>query len=173
MQSLFSDIRECELLETLDDNVWDILLLTETWRKSKEEVWKTAKGHLFMGSGWEGERKGVAILLHRRHAKTFKSFMAESERICAADLNLNGERLRIIAAYLPDGSYDNATVEATYNKLDKLCDDATQAQRQVILGGDLSAMIGRAMPGEEECIGPYGVGRRSARGAWLTSWADL
>ena len=128
-----------------------------------------------MGSGWEGERKGVAILLHRRHARAFKCFMAESERTCAMDLNLDGERLRIIAAYLPDGSYDNATVEATYSKLEKLCDGAKQAQRSVILGGDLKAMIGRARPGEEECIGPYGVGKgtRGAHGiAWLTSWAE-
>ena len=126
-----------------------------------------------MCSGWAGGRKGVAILLHRRHAKAFKGFKAVSERTCAADLNLNGERLRLIAAYLPDGSYDNATVEATYNKLDKLCDEAKLAQRRVILGGDLNAMIGRARPGEEESIGPYGAGRRNPRGAWLAGWVNL
>ena len=80
VQSIYSDAREAELLETLDDNDWDILLLKETWRTSKEEVWTTARGHLFMGAGWEGGRKGVAILLHKRHAKTFKGFLAMSER---------------------------------------------------------------------------------------------
>ena len=62
--------------------------------------------------------------------------MAESESPCAVGLDIFGERLRIFAAYLPDGSYDDATVEIAYNQLDKLCNGAVATQRHVILGGD-------------------------------------
>ena len=90
-QSIYNDIREIELLETLDDIEWDILLMSETWRKTKQEIWKTERGHLFLGSGWDAGHKGVAILIHRRHTKTFKGFMPESERICAVDLDSFGK----------------------------------------------------------------------------------
>ena len=96
MQSIYSDVREIELLETLDDIEWDILLLSETWRKTKQEILKTERGHLFLGSGWDAGHKGIAILIHRRHTKTFEGFMPESERICAVDLDILGERIRII-----------------------------------------------------------------------------
>ena len=88
-------------------------------------------------------------------------------------MDIFGDRSRIISTYLPDGSYDDATVEITYNKFDQLYDGAKAKQRQVILGGDLNVMIGRRQPDDADCIGPHDVGRRNARGAWLTSWASM
>ena len=105
----------------------------------------------------------MALLLYRRHAKTCDVFFAASERTCAEGINLQNERLRLIALYLPDGSYDNATAEATYSKHDNLCDDAQKTQRRVTQGGDFNAMIGKGRPGEEESTEPYGVGGEMRR----------
>lgn len=115
VQSIFSDIRESGLIESLINIQWDIIFLTETWRKTKEEVWKTHDGHLFMGSGWAEGRRGVAILIHRNLLDGFRCFYATSERVCAADVDIRGTRLRLITAYIPDGSYSDSAVEATYD----------------------------------------------------------
>jgi exonuclease III len=173
VQSILSDGRELELLETIDDIQWDIFFISETWRKSKEEIWKSSKGHLFLGSGWAEGHRGVAIMIHRRHVRGFKGFHAVSERACAADVYIHGTRLRFISAYMPDSSYDLAEVEATYNQLDMLCNRAKQIHRRIVLGGDMNAVVGRSRPGEEPIVGPHGFGSRNARGEWLTNWAGL
>ena len=72
VQSIMSDGREMDLLETIDDNDWDVIFLSETWRKEKEEIWKTTKGHLFLGAGWEKGHIGVAIMIHCKDARGFK-----------------------------------------------------------------------------------------------------
>ena len=51
------------LLEALFDE-WDILLLSETWRETQREQFTTQDGHVFLGSGAGGERRGVAFLVH-------------------------------------------------------------------------------------------------------------
>ena len=90
VQSIYRDVREIELLETLDDIDWDIVFLSETWRKTKQDIWKTERGHCSVDSRWEAGHKGVAILIHRMHTKTFKGFMSESKIICAVDLDIFG-----------------------------------------------------------------------------------
>ena len=80
VQSILSEDRERDLLEEIETFSWDILLLTETWRIDKEEVWITGRGHMFLGAGWAHGRRGVAIVLHRRHKSGFKALQATSER---------------------------------------------------------------------------------------------
>ena len=150
------------MIETFNDLDCDVLLVTETRRKEKEELWKTPDGHMFMGSGWQGGRRGVAVILHRRLAKSFKGFYPVSEQACAVDLDIRGAKLRLIAAYLPDSSYDDAEVEETYYQLGNLCNKARQTERSIILGGDLNAVIGNRRPGDEKVIGPFGSGTRNA-----------
>ena len=93
-------------------------------------------------------------MIHRRHANIFKGFMAESERAYAVGFDIFEERLRFIATYFADGSYNDVTIVIAHNKSDKLCDVAEAAQRQVIPEGDLNLMIGKSRPGEQDTIGP-------------------
>ena len=83
---------------------------------------------MFIGSGWQGGRRGVAVILHRRLAKSFKGFYPVSERACTVDLDIRGAKLRLIAAYLPDSSYDDAEVEETYYQLGNLCNKTTDGE---------------------------------------------
>ena len=93
-------------------------------------------------------------MIYRRHRKAFKGFVTKSERIWAVDLDIVGQRFRIIATYLLDGSYDDVAVEATYSKLNQLYNDAEARQGQVIRNGNLNAMNGRSRSDEPDCIGP-------------------
>ena len=120
MQSVRSDLREMELFETLTSLCWDVLFLSETWRDDREEIWETDEGHMFLGSGWGGARRGVAIMIHSRHRNGFKQFKAINERLCAVDLHFDGNRVRLISVYMPDSSYDDADVEAIYILIDTL-----------------------------------------------------
>ena len=173
VQSIMSDGREMELLETIDDNDWDVIFLSETWRKEKEEIWKTMKGHLFLGAGWEKGHRGVAIMIHCKHTRGFKKFQAINERLCAVDLEINRNMLRLISTYMPDASYEDAEVEAVYMQLDRLCDNAKQNHMHVILGGDMNAVVGARRPGEENAVGSYTAGSSNERGEWLKHWASL
>ena len=173
VQSIKSDLREIELFECLVDLSWDILLLNETWRTEREEIWKTAQGHLFLGSGWKNGQGGVAIMSHSKQTRGFKSFQAVSERVCAADVDIFGNKLRFISTYMPDSSYDDAEVESTYLQLDRLCDKAKMLRRHIIMGGDMNAIAGKCTPGEEKVVGPHVEGESNVRGEWLKSWAGL
>eukprot|EP00973_Karenia_brevis_P070631 9819736-Karenia_brevis.AAC.1 len=64
-RSLKSDDDVQELLTELTDIKWDAVLVNETWREEAREMWQTAGGHTFIASGWQGNSRGVAILLHR------------------------------------------------------------------------------------------------------------
>ena len=116
--SLQTEAREDELFAELAITDWDIVLLSETWRGAKEEVWKTSEGHLFIGSGGTLGRRGVAVIIHRRLATGFKAFHAVNERLCAVDIDIKGTKCRFISAYMPHLDYDDIFVEAIYKELD-------------------------------------------------------
>ena len=81
---------------------WDNIMVTETWRPVKEELWDTEEGHKFMGSGFAGGRRGVAIILHQRweSQRVLHKFVAVSEHICFADLQIRKLRIRAVCTYL-------------------------------------------------------------------------
>ena len=45
---------------------WDALLLCETWRHDKEEIWETHHKHFFLGAGEYDNKHGVGILLNMK-----------------------------------------------------------------------------------------------------------
>ena len=116
--------------------------------------------------------RGVAIILHKRIASGFKGVYPASKRAGAVDVDIGGAKVRFVAAYLPDSSYDDADVEATYCQLDGFCSKAPQAKRNIVIGGDLNVKIGKRGLGEDSMVGPYSAGSRNARGDLLTNWID-
>ena len=63
--SLQTEHRENGFFQELKDTRWDFVFLNGTWREKKEELWKNADGHRFLGSGGTHGRNGVAILMHK------------------------------------------------------------------------------------------------------------
>ena len=54
VHGLTNDDRLVELEQELESlNQWDIVVLTETWRKQKNNFSKTKNGHIFMNRGCE------------------------------------------------------------------------------------------------------------------------
>ena len=90
VMSIMTEVREQLLFAELESVHWDIVILNETWRESKSEIW-TSSGHLFLGAGGLPGSCGVAVLLHNRLARGFKSFHRISERLCAVDVDVLGE----------------------------------------------------------------------------------
>jgi exonuclease III len=171
IQSIQNDDRENELFEEAKLLQWDVMMLTETWRRAKEEAWRSDEGHLFLGAGCTDGRREVAIVVHSRNAKGYRSFHAVNERVCALDIDIRGVRLRMIYVYMLDGSYNDDVVEEIYQHLGNLCTKGMQLRRQNILAGDWNAVVGLQNDGEELTLGPYGAGERNARGEWMVNWA--
>ena len=126
---------------------------------------------MFLGSGWGNGRRGVAVIIHKRHAKGFKAFHAISERVCAADVDIHGLRLRVISGYLPDGSYNDESVEATCEEISLLRLKAARIGRAIVAAGDWSAVIGARSNEGKGTLGPHGTGDHNARGVAMVRWA--
>ena len=59
-RSMNSSDRIEQMIDEIEDYRWDAILLNETWRSSKVEIWETQRGHFFV------ENHGVAILLNKK-----------------------------------------------------------------------------------------------------------
>ena len=161
-----------ELLEELRGEEWGVLLLSETWRTQREELWKTEVGHLFAASGHDSGRRGVGILLNKRWSRYFTAFHALSERLCYMDLKIYGVRYRIVSVYFPDGSYGDQEVQKVYDSLSEVADEARKRKLRLLIGGDFNARVGS---GEDTAVHSsarkHGYGEQNARGQWLLTWS--
>ena len=126
---------------------------------------------MFLGSGWGNGGRGVAVIIHRRHAKGFKAFRAIGDRVCAADVDAHETRFRIISVYLPDGSYSDESVEATCEEMSRLRMKAARIGRTKVAAGDWNAVIGARTNEENGTLGPHGTGDHNARGVAMVRWA--
>ena len=83
------------VLFEVGDRHWDLLVFTETWRKSREEVLETDHGHMWLGSGGTEHQNGVGFLLHKR--QKYSNFKALTERVASINIRLHSMTLKVIA----------------------------------------------------------------------------
>ena len=57
-RGLCDDDRVEEAIAELQNDHWDAIMLSETWRKHEKELWETADGHLFAAAGHDTEGRG-------------------------------------------------------------------------------------------------------------------
>ena len=67
-RSMSSSERFEELLHELHGAKWDVILISETWRPSRE-IWETEQGHVLIESGKFTKKHAVGIILSRRWKK--------------------------------------------------------------------------------------------------------
>ena len=103
--------------------------------------------------------------------KGFKAFHATSERVCAADVDIHGLKLRIISVYLPDGSYSDESVEATCEEISVLRLKSARIGRATVAAGDWNAVFGTRSIEEIGTLGPHGTGEHNTRGLAMVRWA--
>ena len=63
MRSINSSERINEMVCEVEGYRWDAILMSETWRPDKSEIWKRHQKHMFMGAGKYDIKHGVGIVL--------------------------------------------------------------------------------------------------------------
>ena len=173
-RSLSTDDDVEELLDELGCTEWDIVTINETWRLNPHELWTTKRDHhLFAGSGFESNTRGVAFLIHRRWTKRLQSFTPIDERIAYIDIDVGRTKLRITTAYFPHTGYNDTHIQRMYHILTTLRTDATRQKRHFILTGDFNAQVGSQEMDNNSggTIGKYGLTPCNSRGQWMRCWA--
>ena len=161
-----------ELLIEIEPLRWDIVTLNDTMRTSKEECWTTDGGHTFLGSGYTGNTRGAAILLHSRWRKHIKKYQAINERVASVDLH--SFKICVVSAYFPHTGYNDTHVQLMYDILTTLLHEANTARMHFLLGADCNARVGTATDDDDHnTIGQYALHDANARGQWLKNWAAI
>eukprot|EP00973_Karenia_brevis_P051077 7092683-Karenia_brevis.AAC.2 len=123
------------MLTELENIRWDAILVNETWRTIKKELWVTQSKHVFAGSGFETNTRGVAILLHRLWTKQIEKFEAINERLAYIDVcNTIVPRLRLITAYFPHSGYADFHVQQLYTAIENVKQEGARKKRDIICG---------------------------------------
>ena len=66
MTSMHSSERIEEMVCELEGYKRDALLMSETWRSGKSEIWETHHKHIFTGAGKYDNKHGVGIMLNEK-----------------------------------------------------------------------------------------------------------
>ena len=77
---------------------WDVILISETWRQSKE-IWETQERHIMVESGQFINKHGVAILLNKRWKNQVKLVQCESERVVAMSISVNKQPIVLMSVH--------------------------------------------------------------------------
>ena len=172
--SIQTEERLQELMGELRLIEWDVVVLTETWRATREENFIFADGHQFLGSGGTVGERGVAVIVHRRWRERFHSNKAISERLMAVEIDILEHKFTVIGTYMPHTGYDDREVERVNDSMSELREKVKRKGRTTIIAVDWNAVPGFCKPcDDEKVLGKHGFGPRSCRGEWMLRWATL
>ena len=137
-RSLGSSKRLEEMICELHCVEWDVILISETWRQTKE-IWETQQGHIMVESGQFINKHGVAILLNKRWKNQFNWVQCESERVVAMSIKVKKQPIMLMSVYMPHSGYADQHVEKVYKTITKMMEDEKGMK---IIGGDSNAELG-------------------------------
>ena len=169
VHSILSEVRLEMLLQELENVSWDLLVLTETWKDSENEVTQLKGGYLFFGSGGVRGKCGVGFLVHTRlRAHRFKAL---SPRLATLDVNMGSTIVRMVAAYLPDTNYSDSDFDDVLLQLDEVARLSKRDGVQLIVAGDFNVQVGQLSGYDDPTVlGQYGFGDRTPRGETILQW---
>ena len=170
-----NDNRLDELHEELEQlESWDIVVLCETWRKPKQEFFKTQSGDVFANSGCEAGRRGVGFYIHKKWSSFIEEFAPLSERVAHLRIKIKQKTFIVIGVYFPHTGYPDHAVEEVYAAVSKLMVEGRKRKEHVIIAGDFNAEIGERNDFDDpRFIGKHSVGNTNPRGAWLKRFCCL
>ena len=166
MRSLRSSERLDELIRELHRFDWDVILISETWRQSKE-VWETQQGHIMVESGQFVNKHGVAILLNKRWKNQINWVHCESELIVAMSISVNKHPIVLMSVYMPHSGYADHHVEKVYKTITKMIEGDKGMQ---VIGGDFNAELGPGEGLELSAVGHNTLNEGNSMGEWMTQW---
>ena len=165
-RSLGSSERLEEMICELQRVEWDVILISETWRQSKE-IWETQEGHIMVESGQFINKHGVAILLNKRWKNQVKWVQCESERVVAMSISVNKQPIVLMSVYMPHSGYADHHVEKVHKTITKMIE---REKSMKIIGGDFNAELGPGEGLELSAVGHYTLSKGNCRGEWMTQW---
>ena len=115
--SLFASDRLDTLTAELDMCTWDVVLLTETWRSEREDIFTLPSGHLFVGSGGATGERGVASIIHKRWSDGIRKINCVSERLIVFELDILHVQFTVMVPYFPHSGYSDTEVEPLYEQM--------------------------------------------------------
>ena len=87
----------------LEGNRWDALLLCETCRQDKEEIWETHHKQIFMGAGKYDNKHGVGISLNKKWKQRMIDTEYINERAISTTILVNRQRIKLMSENFPLG----------------------------------------------------------------------
>ena len=108
MRSMHSSERIEEMVCEFEGYRWDAILLSETWRPAKSEIWETHHKHIIMGAGKYDNKHGVGIMLNKRWRKRIIDTEYINER---ATILVNRQHIKPMSVYFPHSGYADHHVE--------------------------------------------------------------
>ena len=144
-RSMHSSERIEEMACELEGYRWDAILLSDTWRQDKSEIWETHHKHTFMGAGKYDNKYDVGILLNKKWRQRIIDTEYINERAITATIVVNRQRIKLMSVYFSHSADADQHIEKMYKTIEKHC------KRYIpIVGGDFNAELG---PGHgTECI---------------------
>ena len=147
-----------EMVCELEGYRWDAVLLNETRRPAKSEIWETHHKHIFMGAGKYDNKHGVGIMNKKWRQRIIDNEYI-SERAITTMIMVNHQRIKLMSEYFSHSGYADHHIE-------KYTNSSTKSIQ--IVGGDFNAELG---PGHgTECVGPHTLNEGNKRGDWLKHW---
>ena len=115
-RSLNSSERLEELFNEVHQVAWDVILISETWRQSKE-MWETQEGHIMVESGKFTNKHGVTTLLNKRWKNQINWVQCACERVVAMSISVNNQPIVLMSVYMPHSGYPDHLVEKIYKTI--------------------------------------------------------
>ena len=171
MRSMHSSERIAEMICELAGYRWDALLLCETWRNDKEEIWETHHKQIFMGAGKYDNKHGVGILRNKNWKQRIIDTKYINERAISTTILVNRHRIKLMSKKFTTRDMRTTT--------SRICTERSRSTLKIakryipIIGGDFNAELGLGHGNECISVGRYTLNEGNRRGDWMKHWLML
>ena len=137
-----------DMIREFEGYRWDAVLVNETWRTAKSEIWETHQRHIFTGARKYENKHEVGILLNKKWRNRINDTECFSEPATATTITVNHQRIMLMSVYFLYSEYADHHIENMYRTIEKHTNSSMKSVQFVV--GDLE--------------------RTHKRGDWMKQW---
>ena len=125
-----------ELQEELEGCKWDAVLLCETWRQEKEQIWESTCGHIcshtYVGAGGVAQKHGVGILLINRWKRKIIQTMYVNGTMITTTIKCDQRKIELTSVYFPTRDTRTCTSRRCTTNIEAHCNNkkTSESSRQ-------------------------------------------
>ena len=168
---MHSSARIEEMICELEGYRGDALLLCETWRHDKAEIWETHHNHIFMGAGKYDNKHSVGILLCKKWIQRIIDTGYINERAISTTVVVNRQRIKLMSVYFTHSGNADHHIENMYKTIEKHTENYQRYYQKI--GGHFNAELGLGHGNERISVGRYTLNEGNKRGHWMKHWLML